>query len=484
MRTIRLQDTASGELRELRPRVAGRVGIYVCGPTIYSRVHIGNGRPFVVFALLKRFLVHEGYDVTLVSNLTDVNDKIYAAASRDGVASAELAVAMGDHYRADTDRLGLGRPDVEPLATTSMPAIIDLIADLVARDAAYAVDGDVYFRVRRDARYGSLSHRDVEQMDQGEGDDAPGGSSIKEDRLDFALWKATKPGEDTAWDSPWGRGRPGWHIECSAMAEEALGLGIEIHGGGNDLVFPHHENEAAQTRCARDAELAGIWMHSGMLELRGEKMSKSVGNVLPLHQAIDEIGRDAIVLLYASAHYRKPLGFDDQAIAGAQGSVRRLRELARRIAANGGGAPAGDEEAMPGTAASEPGTAGYGGAGHREAFFAELADDFNTAGALGHLWRWVREANAALDAGQGVDPVPLREMLDVLGLAGVLGHDAADAGGGDGPDEAALALLAARDAARAARDWPRADALRDELAAAGWTVRDGATGAELVRVDR
>ncbi|MCK9250205.1 MAG: cysteine--tRNA ligase [Solirubrobacteraceae bacterium] len=472
MRTIRLQDTAGGELRELRPRVDGRIGIYVCGPTVYSRVHIGNGRPFVVFSLLKRFLVHEGYDVTLVSNLTDVNDKIYAAAVREGVPSGDLAVTMGDHYRADTDRLGLGRPDVEPLATTSMPAIIDLIADLVARDAAYAVDGDVYFRVRRDDRYGSLSHRDVDQMDQGEGDDAPGGASLKEDRLDFALWKATKPGEDTAWDSPWGRGRPGWHIECSAMAEEALGLGIEIHGGGNDLVFPHHENEAAQTRCARDAELAAIWMHTGMLELRGEKMSKSVGNVLPLHRAIDEIGRDALVLLYASAHYRKPLGFDDQAIAGAQGSVRRLRELGRRIATAGD--PGAADAATDASGRPDP---------HRDAFFAALADDFNTAAALGHLWRWVREANGTLDAGSPVDPAPLREMLDVLALADVLepvdGHDA-----DDGPDDAALALLAARDEARAAKDWARADALRDELAAAGWTVRDGAGGAELVRGDR
>ncbi len=452
VRTIRLHDTASGELQELRPRVPGRVGVYVCGPTVYNRIHVGNARPFVVYAQLKRFLQHEGLEVTLVSNLTDVNDKIYAAAVRQGVSSSDLAAEMGAHYRADTDLLGLGRPDVEPLATTSMPAIVALIEDLVARGAAYEAEGDVYFRVRGDARYGSLSRRDVDQMDQGEGDDLVG-TARKADPLDFALWKATKPGEDTAWDSPWGRGRPGWHIECSAMAEEALGAPFEIHGGGNDLVFPHHENEAAQTRCARGHELAQIWMHNGMLQLRGEKMAKSVGNVTPLHQAVADVGREALLLLFSSAHYRQPLQYGPDTLDQARAGVRRLREAARGLAAG----PSPDDLA-----------------GERDAFFAALADDFNTARALGHLWTWVREANRR----GGVGDAHLREMLHVLGL-----EDLLDAAAGDAPGDDAIALLRERDAARAAKDWARADELRDALAAAGWTVRDGAGGAELVRAE-
>jgi cysteinyl-tRNA synthetase len=450
VRTIHLHDTASGALTELRPREPGKVGIYACGPTVYNRIHVGNARPFVVYALLKRFLQQEGYDVTLVANLTDVNDKIYAAAVREGVSSSDLARQMGDLYRADTDLLELGRPDHEPLVTTSMDAIIALIAELLRRDAAYAAEGDVYFRVRRDARYGSLSHRDVDQMDQGEGDDR---SSLKQDPLDFALWKATKPGEDTAWDTPWGRGRPGWHIECSAMAEELLGVGFEIHGGGSDLVFPHHENEAAQTRCARDRELAQIWMHNGMLQLRGEKMAKSVGNVTPLHEAVAEVGRDGLLLLFCGAHYRQPVQYSEETIEQARAGVRRIRETGRLLHAG----PSPDDLAT-----------------HRDAFLDALADDFNTAAALAHLWSWVREANRR----GGVGDEHLRQMLAVLGLENLL-----DAAGGDGPDAAALALLEERQRAREARDWARADEIRDALAAAGWTVRDGADGAELIRVE-
>ena len=268
MRQIRLHDTRTSALTVLEPRDPGKIGMYACGPTVYNRIHIGNARPYVVFSLLKRFLEHEGYEVTFVANVTDVNDKIYDAAVKQGVGSAELAREMTAQYFADTDLLGVGRPDHEPLVTDTIPEIIDLIAALIERDAAYAVEGDVYFRVRADERYGELSHRSVDDMDQGEGID---GASLKEDPLDFALWKAQKEGEDTAWDAPWGRGRPGWHIECSAMAESLLGVGFDIHGGGNDLTFPHHENEAAQTRCGRGAELAQIWMHNGMLQFGGRQ---------------------------------------------------------------------------------------------------------------------------------------------------------------------------------------------------------------------
>src|ERR1022692_144276 len=312
MREIKLHDTLSGELRPLRPRDPGKVGIYACGPTVYSRIHIGNARPFVVFSVLKRFLEHEGYEVSFVANVTDVNEKIYDAARAQGRPSTELAVEMTANYLADTDALGLGRPDREPLASQTMDAIVSYIRELIDSGHAYESGGDVFFRVRSDTGYGSLSHRRLEDLDQGEGDSGPHPSAQrKEDQLDFALWKARKPDEDAWWPSPWGDGRPGWHIECSAMAEEALGVNFDIHGGGSDLLFPHHENEAAQTRCARGIELARIWMHNGMIQLTGEKMAKSVGNIALLHEVLERYGRDAVVMYLISGHYRHPLAFGE-----------------------------------------------------------------------------------------------------------------------------------------------------------------------------
>jgi cysteinyl-tRNA synthetase len=452
VRPIRLHDTRSGSLLDLEPRDPGRVGVYACGPTVYNRIHVGNARPFVVFSLLKRFLEHEGYAVTFVANVTDVNDKIYDAARRLGVASADLAREMTAAYVQDTDRLELGRPDAEPLASETIDGIVALIQDLLDRGSAYAVDGDVYFRVRSDPNYGALSHRRVDDMDQGEGVE---GADRKQDPLDFALWKAQKPGEDTAWDAPWGRGRPGWHIECSAMAEELLGVGFEIHGGGSDLIFPHHENEAAQTRAARDAELTRIWMHNGMLQLGGEKMAKSVGNIELLPEAVDNWGRDALILFFVSGHYRQPIRYSPETLGAAQTGVRRLREAARLL---------------------KPGPSPEDMAPLRERFFAALADDFKTPEAMAAVWDWVRESNRR----GGVGGDDLREMLGVLGLANVL-----DAAAADGePDEAARELLERREKARKDRDFGEADRLRDELAAQGWQVRDSPAGPELVRAER
>jgi cysteinyl-tRNA synthetase len=448
VRPIRLHDTMSRSLRALEPRDPGKVGIYWCGPTVYDRVHVGNGRPFVVYAQLKRFLEHEGYAVTLVSNITDINDKIYDAANAAGRNSEELAAEMTAHYIADTDRLGLGRPDVEPLASGTIGPIVALIAALVDAGHAYEADGDVYFRVRSQEGYGRLSHRDPDQMDQGEGVE---GAGRKEDPLDFALWKGAKPEEDTAWESPWGRGRPGWHIECSAMAEEALGLGFDVHGGGNDLVFPHHENEVAQTEAARGEPLARIWMHNGMLQIGGdEKMSKSLGNVRSLADVLDRVEPEVFLLYLSSGHYRQPIAFSGERLEQAEGGVRRIREAARRLVAG---------EASP--AALAP---------HREAFFDALADDFNTARALAALFTWVTEANKLEDAPGDAD---LRDMLAVLGLESLLARAET------APAEA-IELADRRAAAREARDWAEADRLRDELRALGWEVRDGPQGPELV----
>jgi cysteinyl-tRNA synthetase len=451
MREIRLHDTRSGELVELSPRASGRVGIYACGPTVYSRIHIGNARPFAVFSLLKRFLEHEGLRTRLVINITDVNDKIYDAAREQNRPSAELAAQMTDLYRTDTDALGLGRPDDEPLASETIQPIVDHIAALVDGGHAYAAGGDVYFRVRSDSLYGSLSHRRLEDMDQGEGVE---GQEHKQDPLDFALWKAHKPGEDTVWPSPWGPGRPGWHIECSAMAEELLGVGFEIHGGGSDLVFPHHENEAAQTRAARGSELARIWMHNGMIQLTGEKMAKSLGNIAPLHEVVAEHGRDAAVMYLISGHYRQPLAFSASELEGASRGVARLREALGHLRAG--------EHSPPDMAA------------HKEAFFAALANDFNTPAALSSMFEWVREANRR---GGEVGDADLSEMLGVLGLGGL---EPLRASAKLTIDPRARELLDEREQARARRDFQTADAIREQLHELGWEIRDGPQGPELI----
>ncbi len=447
MREIRLHDTRSGELLRLEPRDPGKVAIYACGPTVYDRIHVGNARPYVVFSLLSRFLVHEGYEVTFVANITDVNDKIYDAAGVAGVPSARLAEEMTAHYLADTERLGLGRPDQEPLASETIPEIIALIEVLIERGHAYAADGDVYFSVRSYQDYGELSHRDVEQMDQGE---ELAGAGRKRDPLDFALWKTHKAGEDTSWDSPWGAGRPGWHIECSAMAETLLGLDFDVHGGGSDLVFPHHENEAAQTRAARGVPLARIWMHNGMVRMEGEKMAKSVGNIRSLAGALDYAGPDVVLLYLCGGHYRQPIAYSEAALDAAARRAERIREVARRLSS--GVSP----EDM---------------AGLRERFFSALADDFNTPDALAAVADWIREANRREAP---IGDADLREMLGVLALDNLLDVAAA------APDDAALRLLREREEARSAHDWARADHLRDELQRSGWQVRDGEAGPELV----
>ena len=459
MRQIYLHDTLTGNLRPLEPRTPGQVGIYACGPTVYSRVHVGNARPYVVFSLLKRYLVHEGYRVRLVINVTDVNDKIYAAAAAAGMPSDELAREMTARYEEDTGRLGLGRPDDEPKASETIGPIVALIESLVEGGHAYPAHGDVYFRVRSFGDYGKLSNRALADMEQSE-DDAE--VEIKEDPSDFALWKAQKPGEDTAWDAPWGRGRPGWHIECSAMAEELLGLDFEIHGGGSDLIFPHHENEIAQTEAGRGAPLARVWMHNGIVRLEQEKMSKSAGNIRLLGEALDRFGCDALVTYLASGHYRRPLAFSEELLAEAGRAADRVRDFCLRLDA---GAPAPEALAQ-----------------YAERFFAALADDFNTPAARAELFDWIADGNRRLDAGERLGVGQLAPMLTCLGLEQLLPGVTGEAGDGaaPAPGEEAERLLGEREAARAARDFETADRRRDELAALGWEVRDTPAGPQVV----
>jgi cysteinyl-tRNA synthetase len=451
VREIKIRDTLSGELKPLVPREPPRVGIYSCGPTIYSRIHVGNARPYVVPMLFRRFLAHEGYDPKVVINITDVNDKIYDAARAEGVPSTEHVEEMIRLYLSDTDALGIGRPDAEPLATETIDEIVELIQTLIDGGHAYESGGDVYFRVRSFDHYGQLSNRDPEEMDQGE---EAGAADLKESPLDFALWKSHKEGEDTSWSSPWGDGRPGWHIECSAMAEKILGADFEIHSGGSDLVFPHHENEIAQTEAARGVPLARIWMHNGMIQTADEKMSKSVGNIFQLSEAVERFGGPAVVAYLSSGHYRQPLEFSERAMEESEARLERIRNFLETAPE----AEGGEEDPFV--------------AEKREVFLDALADDFNTPRAWAALFELIGEGNRRPLAGARE---ALGEMLELLGLESLL------AGGGDAVDADAEALLAERERARAERDFDRADALRDQLAELGWEIRDTPDGARLRR---
>jgi cysteinyl-tRNA synthetase len=424
---MRLYSTLQRELVDLPDPGAGPVRMYFCGPTVYQRAHIGNARPFVLGMWLRAWLRHRGYDATLVHNITDVNDKIYDAAPG---ASAELAARATEWYLEDTGDLGLGMPDALPQATKSIPAIVHFIEELLERGAAYAVEGDVYFRVASDPGYGRLSGQKPDQVEQGE---EP--SALKEDPRDFALWKAQKPGEDTAWDAPWGRGRPGWHIECSAMAEEAFGPVFEIHGGGLDLVFPHHENELAQSN-ALGHEFARIWTHNGLLEFGGEKMSKSLGNDVSLRNVLDTWGREVVLLFFMTGHWRKPIDFTDETLQQAKAQwTSFLNAMLEQDAAG-----VSDEEWAR--------------------LAAILDDDFNTPDALALMHEWRRRGLHA----------ELGAALSLFGLT---------AKARDAPAEL-VALAEQRQEARAAKDFAESDRLRDEIAAAGWDVRDEAGGFRLV----
>ena len=421
---MRVQDTLSGSLVELPPPPEP-IGIYVCGPTVYQRAHIGNARPFVVFMWLARWLGARGHEVRLVHNITDVNDKIYEAAPG---RSAERALEATRWYLEDTADFGLGMPNAQPLATETMVEIVALIEQLLESGHAYTANGDVYFRVTRFESYGALSGQRPDQVEEQEPNPA------KEDPRDFALWKATKEDEDTSWESPWGLGRPGWHIECSAMAAKELGPAFWIHGGGLDLVFPHHENERAQSLSAGHP-FARIWMHNGMLRFTGEKMSKSLGNVETIREVLDTWGRETALVFFLTAHWRKPIDFSDETMIAARAQAETLRN------------------ALRGEASSE---------GDWGAFVDALEDDFNTPAALAIMHDWAR-AGALSE---------LRRGLDVFGL-GSLGEQR------DAPPEV-VALADARSTARAARDFAEADRLRNEIATLGWDVRDADDGYELV----
>ena len=448
---MRLYDTLSGQLHDFHSP-NGQVRMYVCGITPYSSSHIGHAMSAVSFDVVRRYLEFRGFNVRHVQNFTDIDDKMIAAANERGIEVSDLAYSNIQEYIDAMGALNVAPAHEYPRATQEIDKIVEIIQTLIDKGYAYDVDGDVYFRVRRDEDYGKLSHRSI--------DDLLSGARVeiderKEDVLDFALWKAQKPGEP-AWDSPWGFGRPGWHIECSAMSIKYLGESIDIHGGGEDLVFPHHENEIAQSESFTEVEpFARFWLHNGMLRLGVEKMSKSLGNIISLPEALDLFEPQALRLFFLSSHYRSPLFYSEEVVRSQERAIRRLRQALK--VESGSGAPIAPE-------------------GFRERFFEAMDDDLNTPRALAALFDLAREINRGRERGDDVSEA--QQTLDEL--AGVLGLDLAesdnDADASAGPFIQLLVDL--RTDLRAARQFEQADRIRDELANLGVTLEDTPAGTE------
>jgi cysteinyl-tRNA synthetase len=457
---MRIYNTLGHEFVDLKTRDEGKIGMYVCGATVQSAPHLGHGRSAVVFDVIRRYLEWLGYDVTYVRNVTDVDDKIIAAANEEGVGTDVIVERAYGAFDEAHRLLGVKEPTVEPWATHHIGEMLELVGQLIDTGHAYVSGGDVYFSVRSYPGYGKLSRHNPDDLRAGARVDP---DERKRDPLDFALWKAAKPGEPS-WPSPWGPGRPGWHIECSAMARKYLGNGFDIHAGGHDLIFPHHENEIAQSEAATGEPFASYWLHNGMMNLEGEKMSKSTGHVIDLLEILTEHRPTAVRLVYLRTHYRKPLDFSENGLVDAEAALDRLWGFRRRT---------------PGSVAVTADQA------FLDRFKEAMDDDFDVAGGLGVLFDLVREGNRRLDAGDDAESLTAAydEIVAVLGL----GEETADTGEAD-EEIAAIAeshgaasgsieeLLAIRDNARADRQWAISDAIRDDLAAIGITVEDTADG--------
>ena len=460
---LRIYDTLTREKREFRPVTPGRVTMYVCGMTVQNKPHVGHIRSSLSAEVMRRYFEHRGYEVRYAYNFTDVDDKIIERANAEGVGYASVSERNIDAYLRYADLHNIKRATQYPRATQHIGEMHALIARLIDAEFAYAAGGDVYFDVRSKADYGKLSGRRVDEMREGYRIE-PG--EAKRDPLDFALWKGSKPGEP-AWDSPWGPGRPGWHIECSAMAMKYLGETFDIHGGGQDLIFPHHENEIAQSESCTGKPLANFWTENGMVNLGGEKMSKSTGNLFFIEDIATSVDPEVVRYYLLSTHYRSPIEFTLERLTEAGVAYARLRSPLERAEAWG---------AAPG---AEPG--GWLGEAVAEAdrlFHEAMDDDFNTARAIGHLFDLSRQVNRGLDEGLGASARAAASSL--LRLGAVLGlfwkAPVAQAW-----DAEVLALSSAREAARKARNWKEADQLRDQLLERGVVVEDGPAGQKLKR---
>ena len=465
---LRVHNTLTGQLEDFIPLHPPKVGMYVCGVTVYDRSHIGHARALVCFDVIYRYLRFSGYDVTFVRNFTDVDDKIIKRGLERGLSAQQVSEANIASFREDMQVLGCAAPHVEPKATEHIGEMIALIGELEAKGLAYPSHGDVYFAVDKLPSYGQLSGRRLDDMQAGARIEV---DETKHHPMDFALWKASKP-DEPFWDSPWGPGRPGWHIECSAMASKYLGQPFDLHGGGNDLIFPHHENEIAQSEGAKGCALARYWLHNGMVTLGTEKMSKSLGNVWTVADAARQVGGEALRLLVLGTHYRGPLDFQPDRLLETKGRLDRVYDsLARADAALAAHVVTADAAVRDAVL---------------DDFRAGMDDDFNTARGLATLSDALRALNRHLDAGEWPQAAALRDALaQIAAVLGVGGQNPAAYLAGNktrGLEDRALApaaieaLIAERAAARKARDFKRSDAIRDELKAQGVVLEDGPQG--------
>jgi cysteinyl-tRNA synthetase len=482
--TLRVYNTLSGKKEEFKPLNPPKVGIYACGVTVYDYCHIGHARAAVAFDVIVRYLRSSGYEVSYVRNYTDIDDKIIARSGEEGVDWKDLAERFIEVHDTDMESLGVRHADIEPRATEHMSDIIQLVKSLEDKGYAYEVDGDVYFEVAKFKPYGKLSGRNPEDMRAGARIEV---DERKKDPLDFALWKSSKEGEPW-WDSPWGQGRPGWHIECSAMSAALLGQPFDIHGGGKDLIFPHHENELAQSEAEAGREFVRYWIHNGFVNIDREKMSKSLGNFFTIREVLERYKPEIIRLFLLSTHYRSPLDFSDQALGEARVRYERFMNLFSRMdRARVQSRKMNEAEARSFQALSEE---------LEPAFLKAMDDDFNTAAALGHLFPALGILNGVLDGVEGAaDGISEEWKMGVERFfkkaGGVLGFFddgfqegpawfAASAPGGDEDEKKAQVLAEQRDEARKSKDWARADELRDQIAEMGYTVQDTPQGPILI----
>ena len=489
---IKIYNTQTRQKEKFQSLELGKIGMYVCGPTVYNYIHIGNARTFISFDVIRRYLEWRGFKVTFVQNITDVDDKIIKKANEEGRTAAEVAEEYTKAFIDDMHKAGVKDPDIRPKATEEIPAMIELVEELIKGGHAYEVEGDVYFSVRSFPEYGKLSGRNIDEMESGHRElraDGQGIEDRKRDPLDFAVWKAAKPGEPS-WDSPWGKGRPGWHIECSAMSRKYLGLPFDIHGGGADLVFPHHENEVAQSEAACGCTFANYWIHGGMLQINSEKMSKSLGNFLLLRDVLERTRPEVLRFLMLQTHYRSPLDFSDERLAEAEAGLSRIENTVKNLEwaienAQDIPSPLQTKPLMKQTKET------------RNEFIVAMDDDFNTAGALGIVFGFVNELNAQV-AGKTVSitDVPcLRQahavVVELMSVLGIMMGGAQEVSypdavvplakelagyTGANPVQAVEVLLACRMEARKEKNWELADKVRDGMKELGLVIEDTPQG--------
>ncbi len=465
---MKLYNTLTKQKEEFVPLVPGKVSMYVCGPTVYNFIHIGNARPMIVFDTARRYMEYKGYEVNYVSNFTDVDDKIIAKANEEGVEAAEISTRYIAECKKDMADMNVRPATTHPLATQEIPYMIDMIADLVEKGYAYDVNGTVYFRTRKFEQYGKLSHKNLDDLRSGNRSLQVTGEDQKEDPLDFVLWKPKKEGEPS-WQAPWSDGRPGWHIECSVMAKRYLGEEIDIHAGGEDLVFPHHENEIAQSECANGVPFARYWLHNAFLNIDNRKMSKSLGNFFTVREIGEKFDLQVLRFFMLSAHYRSPLNFSEEIMQSSKNALERIvtaAEALREAAAKADGDPAADADRIAQLAE------------FREKFETAMDDDLNTSDALAAVFELVKFANTNVTAASSKEFAEktlalLCELCDVLGLVTERRTEILD--------EDIEEMIAQRQAARKAKDFAKADAIRAQLLEMGIVLEDTREGVKWKR---